>query len=97
MTAYVIAQLTVHDRERYGRYAAAFLPTLEPYGGRLLAADEEPEVWEGEWPHRKVVLIAFPDKARARAWADGPEYQAIIGERRGASTATGLLVEGLAS
>jgi len=95
MTAYVIAQLTVHDRETYGRYAAAFMPTLAPYEGRLLAVDEAPEVMEGDWGHRKVVLIAFPDKARARAWADGPEYQAIIGDRRAGSEALGLMVQGL--
>jgi len=95
MAAYVIAQLTVHDRERYGRYAAAFLPTLAPYDGRLLAADEAPELLEGDWPHQKVVLIAFPDKAQARAWAEGPEYQAIAGDRLAATTTTALIVDGM--
>ena len=95
MTAYVIAQMTVHDRERYQRYVAGFLPTLAPYGGRLLAVDEAPEVLEGDWGHRKIVLIAFPDTERAKAWADGPEYQAIIGDRRAASEAVGLLVQGV--
>jgi uncharacterized protein (DUF1330 family) len=37
VSAYVIAQLSIHDRARYDRYAAAFLPTLQPFGGRLLA------------------------------------------------------------
>jgi len=95
MTAYVLAQLTVRDREVYGRYAAAFLPTLAPYDGRLLAADEAPQVMEGDWPHRKVVLIGFPDAERARAWADGPEYLAIVGDRLASSDAVGLLVQGV--
>lgn len=95
MTAYVIAQMTVHDPERYGRYAAGVLPSLEPYGGRLLAVDQAPEVMEGSWSHRKVVIIAFPDKAQAKAWADGPEYQAIIGDRRASSESVGLMVQGL--
>ncbi|HEY0435449.1 MAG TPA: DUF1330 domain-containing protein [Phenylobacterium sp.] len=95
MSAYVLAQITVRDREVYGRYAAAFLPTLIPYQGRLLAADEAPEVMEGDWPHRKVVLIAFPDAAAARAWADGPEYMAIVGDRLAASDGVALLVQGL--
>lgn len=94
MTAYVIAQMTVHDRERYARYAGAVVSTLEPYEGRLLAVDEAPEVLEGAWGHRKVVLIAFPDRARAKAWADGPEYGAIIDDRRASSEAVGLIVQG---
>ena len=94
MTAYVLVQMTVHDRERYGRYAEQVRATLEPYQGRLLAADEAPDVVEGEWPHGKVVLIAFPDKDLARGWAEGPEYQAIIGERRASSEAVALLVQG---
>ena len=94
MTAYVVVHITVHDSELYGRYAAAMRPTLEPYGGRMLAADEAPEVVEGSWGHRKAVLIAFPDKARARAWAEGPEYQAIVEDRRASSEAVALLVQG---
>lgn len=44
---YAVAQITIHDRVRYDRYAAQFLETLGPYQGRLLAADEHPEMIEG--------------------------------------------------
>jgi len=54
MTAYVMAQISIHDRERYGRYAAGFLPTLKPFRGRLLAADERTEVMEGDWPRPRA-------------------------------------------
>jgi uncharacterized protein (DUF1330 family) len=94
MTAYVMAQLTIHDRTRYDRYAAAFFPTLQPYGGRLLAADETPEVLEGEWPREKLVLIAFPDRDAARAWAGSPAYRAIAVDRLAGSEAVVLLAEG---
>ncbi|HEY8571184.1 DUF1330 domain-containing protein [Phenylobacterium sp.] len=94
MTAYIVAQLTIHDRERYARYAAAFLPTLKPFGGRLLAADEAPELMEGAWDHEKLNVIAFPDKAAARAWAASAAYQAIAPDRLAASDAVVLLVEG---
>ena len=57
MTVYAVAQLTIHDRARYQRYVAAFMPILTKYGGRLLAADEHPEVTEGRWDGDKVVLI----------------------------------------
>jgi uncharacterized protein (DUF1330 family) len=97
MSAYVIAQLSIHDRARYDRYAARFLPTLAGFGGRLLAADEGPAVLEGEWPRDKLVLIAFPDAAAARAWAASPAYAAIAEDRKAASEAVVLLAGGVES
>ena len=97
MSAYIIAQLSIHDRARYDRYAAAFLPTLQPFGGRLLAADEAPRVLEGAWPRDKLVLIAFPDAAAAQAWATSPAYRAIAVDRLAASEAVVLLAEGFAA
>lgn len=94
MTAYVVARVAIHDRGPYGRYAAAFMPVLQQYGGRLLASDEQPEPLEGE-DGRKLVLLAFADKAAARAWADSPEYQAISEDRRAGADAIAVLVQGI--
>ena len=96
MSAYVVAQISIHDRARYDRYAAAFLPTLKPFGGRLLAADEGPAVLEGRWSAEKLVLIAFPDAAAARAWAASPAYQAIAVDRLAATEGVVLLAQGVA-
>ena len=97
MTVYAIAQITIHDRARYQRYAAAFMPILEAYGGRLLAADERPEVVEGTWPHQKVILIAFDDRAHYERWANSAEYQRVSEDRRAATVGVSLLVHGLAA
>jgi uncharacterized protein (DUF1330 family) len=95
VSAYVVAQLRITDRARYDRYAAGFLPTLKPFAGRLLAADEGPAVLEGDWPAEKLVLIAFPDAAAARAWAASAAYQAIAPDRLAGSEAVVLLAEGV--
>jgi uncharacterized protein (DUF1330 family) len=66
MPVYAVAQISIHDRERYERYVARFMAVLTQYGGRLLAADEEADVLEGEWEISKnrvaatdgVVLVA---------------------------------------
>jgi len=94
MTAYVLAQMSIHDRPVYDAYASRFFPTLAPYDGRLLAADERPEVIEGSWPLEKVVLIAFPDAERAKAWMASDAYRAISRDREAATTETVLLVAG---
>ncbi|MCG8591170.1 MAG: DUF1330 domain-containing protein [Proteobacteria bacterium] len=95
MTTYVLAQLTIHDRPRYDRYAAQFMDVLAPFEGRVLAADEAPDVVEGDWPHQKVVLIEFADRDEAVRWASSPEYRKIAVDREAATVATVMMVSGL--
>ena len=83
------------DRARYQRCAAAFLPILARYGGRLLAADEHPEVTEGQWDGGKVVLMAFPDRETITARVTSPEYREISKDRLAAAETTGILVRSL--
>ncbi|HEX8062329.1 MAG TPA: DUF1330 domain-containing protein [Allosphingosinicella sp.] len=94
MTVYVVAQIRIHDRERYDAYAAAFMPVLIQYGGRLLAADEAPAVLEGQWAGQKLNIIAFPDGPAARRWLESAEYRAIAADRLAASEGVVLLVQG---
>jgi uncharacterized protein (DUF1330 family) len=96
VTVYAIAQLSIHDRTRYERYAAAFMPVLAKYGGRLLAADERPEVTEGRWDSDKVVLMAFPDRQTFTRWLTSPEYREISKDRIAAADTIGILIRGLA-
>ena len=86
MAAYVIAELTIHDRDRYDRYVAGFLTTLAGFDGRLLAADEAPIVAEGSGDHEKVVLLEFRDVADSERWASSPAYTRIAKDRRAATT-----------
>ena len=96
MSVYALAQLRIHDAERYGRYMSRFLPVLEQYNGVLLAADEAPRVLEGQWWDRnKVVLMEFADAAAFRAWATSPEYTEIAEDRKAGAEAVVLLIKGL--
>lgn len=94
MTAYVIAQISIHDRDRYDRYVAGFMPVLQQHGGRLLVADEEPEVVEGLWGRDKLIVLAFPDQEAARRWSASPEYRAIAVDRLAATDGVVLLARG---
>ena len=94
MTCYLVGRVAIHDRARYDRYAAAFMPVLRQYGGRLLVSDERPKAIEGAWDGRKLVLLAFPDKAAARRWAGSPEYREIAKDRIAAADVIVLIAEG---
>ncbi|MFN3513798.1 MAG: DUF1330 domain-containing protein [Phenylobacterium sp.] len=97
MSAYVVGRVAIHDRERYTRYANAFLPVLKQYGGRLLVAEEQPQPVEGEWDGRKLVLLQFDDRAAAERWINSSEYQAIAADRRAGTDTIVVLVEGWAA
>jgi uncharacterized protein (DUF1330 family) len=95
VTVYAIAQLRFTDRAAYDRYQAKFMDVFGRHPGKLLAADESPQVVEGRWDREKVVLMSFPDEAAFRGWAQSPEYQDISKDRRAGADTVVLLVKGL--
>ncbi len=95
MTVYAIAQLRFTDRAAYHRYQAKFMEVFRRHPGTLLAADESPQVVEGQWDREKVVLMSFPDEAAFRGWAQSPEYQDISKDRLAGADTVVLLAKGL--
>lgn len=100
MAVYAVIQLRIHDAERYGRYMNAFVERFTDvfgkFGGKLLAADDAPQVLEGQWWDRnKLVVMEFPDAAAFTAWATSPEYNAIAVDRKAGAEAVVLLAKGL--
>lgn len=97
MTVYVIVQLKMTDCAAYDRYQARFLDVFKKFSGRLLSADESPEVLEGVWDRDKLVLMSFPDDAAFRAWADSTEYLEISKDRKAGAQGIVLLAKGFGS
>ena len=93
MSVYVIAQISITDRAAYNRYQARFLDVFRQFKGELLAADEKPEIVEGEWTREKIVLMKFPDKLSFEEWAYSPAYQEIAKDRQAGSEGVFLLVK----
>ena len=94
MTVYVIVQLSINDRARYDRYQSRFFEVFRKFSGRLLSADENPQVLEGAWDRDKLVMMSFPDEAAYHAWADSPEYLEISRDRKAGASAIVLLTKG---
>ena len=95
MSVYVVAQLTFVDRAAYARYQSRFMEVMRQFRGKLLAADEHPEVLEGRWSHDKLVLLAFPDRGAFQEWGESHAYQEILRDRKAGAHATVLLVKGI--
>ena len=95
MSVYIIAQISIHDRAEYNRYADGFLEVFARYKGELLVVSEHAQVVEGEWPYTRTVLIRFPSADEARRWYDSPEYQAIAQHRFRGAKANVVIVDAL--
>jgi uncharacterized protein (DUF1330 family) len=95
MPAYVIAEMDVHDPERYDRYREAVPGTLELYGGRFVARGGELALLEGDWQPKRVVILEFDDLAAARRWYESPEYEEVKQLRAGGARLSLVAVEGL--
>ena len=94
MPVYVIAQGRTVNRPMHDDYVAKALPTLPPYGGKILAVTETPDVIEGKVENPRFVLLEFPSRERFRAWYDSPEYQAILQLRLESVPGTLVVVDG---
>jgi uncharacterized protein (DUF1330 family) len=95
MMVYAIAQISIRDRVLYDRYQARFMEVFRSFKGRLLAADERPQVLEGRWEREKVILMSFPDENAFLEWARSPEYEAISVDRKAGTDGVVLLVKGI--
>lgn len=95
MTVYAIAHLRFTDRAAYDRYQTRFMEVFRRHPGTLLAADESPQVVEGQWDWEKVVLMSFPDESAFRQWAESPDYQDISKDRHAGADTVVLLARGL--
>jgi uncharacterized protein (DUF1330 family) len=95
MSAYLIAQVEVHDPVAYEAYRSRTGDIVAKHGGRFIVRGGALHPLEGEPAASRLVVIEFPTLTAARDFYDSPEYQAIIPLRTIASTASLLIAEGV--
>lgn len=78
MTAYAIGHIRPETMNGdILRYIEEIQSTMDPFEGRFLVHGAKAEVLEGSFT-ADLVIIAFPDLERARAWYASPAYQEIL-------------------
>lgn len=95
MPAYVVATLEVTDPEGLAPYGAAVPAVVEEYGGRYLARGGATELFEGDAPTDRVVIIEFPSVEAARRWYLSPEYSQIRPIREKSARGSLLITDGV--
>ncbi len=94
MSCYFIAQISIHDYQKYKLYEEGFDGIINNYDGKVIVVDDRATLLEGDWQHKRMVIIRFSDEAEAQRWYHSPEYQALAKYRKQASVADIVLVKG---
>jgi uncharacterized protein (DUF1330 family) len=95
MSAYVISDVEIVDHELIGEYRTLAQASIAQYGGRYLARGGAIEPVEGGWNPKGLIIVEFPDMARARAWYRSPEYAEALRIRRRALDRDLIFVDGV--
>src|SRR5688572_21831060 len=93
--AYFLVQSDVTNPTQYADYAKLTPGIVEKFGGKFLTRGGQSMTLEGRQAPSRVVVIEFPNYARAQAFYNSPEYQKAKKVRDGAATLQVVLVEGL--
>ena len=94
MPAYLIADISVRDAQRYADYVANVPALVAKHGGRYRVRGGAVDVLEGSWSPGRLVILEFPDRAAARAFYDDPQYAPYKTLRQTVTTSAVALVDG---
>jgi uncharacterized protein (DUF1330 family) len=95
MSAYVIAEVDVHDTALFEEYRRLVPPTIAQYGGKYLVRGGATDSKEGGWTPKRLVLLEFPSMAQAKAWYHSNEYAPALAMRLKAAKNRMVIVEGV--
>lgn len=95
MPAYIIVEVSVHNRERYEEYKKLTPLSLKPYHGKFIVRGGKTETLEGDWQPERLVILEFPTADLARNWWSSQEYAPAKKLRYQIATSRMILVEGV--
>ena len=94
MSTYLVVNSTIDDPALLDEYVNAAGATLGIVPLKVLAIDTESKTVEGEPAGPRTVILEFESEDDFHTWYGSPEYQAIIGKRRAATTGFAVLAKG---
>ena len=97
MPAYLIAEHTITDADKFEEYRTKVGPQIAKHGGRYVTKPGSHVVLEKDnavWQPQRVVIVEFPDMAALKAWYTSPEYQPLIALRQGSAKDMLITLEG---
>ncbi|MGK0172101.1 MAG: hypothetical protein ACI9W2_003835 [Gammaproteobacteria bacterium] len=79
MSAYMISQVTVTDKEKFQSYLAGTRSVSAKYGAKPVAHGAQPKMLNGDHDgHQMVVVIEFETMEKLDSWYNSDEYKALV-------------------
>ena len=97
MKAYLIANITVTDPQRFAAYREQVPSVLAKYGGRFLVRAGAVHALEGDFGLDRFVVIEFPSAEAARRFYHSEEYAPLLKLRSETTNSEVAIVEGYMS
>ncbi len=95
MAAYIIARINVTDQDPYNDYIKVTPGIIAKYDGRFIVRGGEMVTLEGPEEKWRLVVVEFPDLAKAKEFYYSPEYSDARKIREGAALAQFVAVRGV--
>ena len=96
MSAYVIVEIAIHDKEKYREYIQLAPPSIALYSGKYIARGGKTITLEGNWEPERMVILSFPSVKKAQDWWHSEEYASAKAIRHQTATTKMIILEGLA-
>lgn len=94
MPVYLIADITVHDAERYREYVENVPALIRKHGGVYRVRGGDLQILEGDWSPSRLIVLEFPDRDAALAFHNDPEYEPYRNLRQSISDSNLVIVDG---
>src|ERR1700704_3360546 len=94
MKAYLVLDLSVHDFGGFRKYIAEIPAFIAKHSGKYIVQGVQPTIIEGDWNPERMVIIEFPERAKAEAFLGDPEIKELFKVRHSTTTGKLVLVDG---
>ena len=94
MKAYLVLDLSVNDFNGFRKYIAEIPAHIARHSGKYIVQGTQPTAIEGDWKPERMVIIEFPERARAEAFLGAPEIEELFKVRHTTTTSKLVLVDG---
>ena len=94
MPVYLIADIWIHDSQRYAQYTDQAQRIIAQHGGHYLVRGGAVTPLSGDWHPERMIVISFDSMEHLRACFASPQYRAIAPLREESTTSRSIIVEG---
>ena len=94
MTAYIIVEIDTRDEELMNEYRKHTPGLVSKFGGKFIVRGGHCTSLEGGWTPARMVVLEFPDRARAERFYHSEEYKPVLAMRLKAGHSKAILIDG---